>query len=134
MKKCWCQQNSEGVSRDSYTFWIFSRQRITVLSFVIVGYVSQIFGRGGLFGAPKMSILNRVKGATESYFTHYFCVVTVLFNTALCRSVLSTVSFKTSFFFLCLLWIKTLKYASSCYLILICNFVLTLYIKTHLLL
>ena len=32
------------------------------------------------------------------------------------------------FIFLCLLWIKILKYAaSSCYVILICSFVLTLY-------
>ena len=36
--------------------------------------------------------------------------------------------FQTWFFvFLCFLWIKTLKYVSSCYVILICNFVLTLY-------
>ena len=35
-----------------------------------------------------------LKGATKSYFTHYSCVVIVLFNTALCRSVFSTVSFR----------------------------------------
>ena len=34
-----------------------------------------------------------IKGATKSYSTHYSCVVIVLFNTALCRSVFSTVSF-----------------------------------------
>ena len=34
-----------------------------------------------------------LKGATKSYFTHYSCVVIVLFNTALCRSSFSTVSF-----------------------------------------
>ena len=32
--------------------------------------------------------------ATKSYFTRYSCVVIVLFNTALCRSALSTVSFR----------------------------------------
>ena len=67
MKKCWCQQNSEGVSRDSYIVWIFSRWGITVPSFIMVGYVSQILGKRGLFApppthpwaAPKMPILNR---------------------------------------------------------------------------
>ena len=34
------------------------------------------------------------KGATKSYFTHYSCVVIVLFNTALCRSAFSPVSFR----------------------------------------
>ena len=29
----------------------------------------------------------------KSYFTHYSCVVIILFNTALCRSAFSTVSF-----------------------------------------
>ena len=66
------------------------------------------------------------KGATKSYFTHYSCVVIVFFNTDLCRSAFSTVSFR-KLVFLCFLWIKTLKYASSCYVILIYNFVLTLY-------
>ena len=75
-----------------------------------------------------------IKGATKSY-TQYSCVVIVLFNTDLCRSAFSTVSFRklVFFVFLCFLWIKTLKFASSCYVILICNFVLTLYKKTHLL-
>ena len=52
MKKCWCQQNSKGVSRDSYIFWVFFSQGITVPSFMIVGYVWQISGRWGLFGSP----------------------------------------------------------------------------------
>ena len=29
--------------------------------------------------------LKIIKGATKSYFTHYPCVVIILFNTALCR-------------------------------------------------
>ena len=33
------------------------------------------------------------KEATKSYITHNSCVVIVLFNTALCRSAFSTVSF-----------------------------------------
>ena len=66
VKKCWCQQNSECVSRDSYIFRIFFRQGITVPIFIIVGYLWQILGREGLFAphpwaAPKMPILNRVK-------------------------------------------------------------------------
>ena len=52
VKECWCQQNSRGVSRDSYIFWIFLRQGITVPSFIIVEYVWQILGRGGLFTPP----------------------------------------------------------------------------------
>ena len=70
----------------------------------------------------------------KSYYKQYSCVVIVLFNTALWRSEFSTVSFRklVFFVFLCFLWIKTLKFASSCYVILISNFVLTLYKKTHL--
>ena len=45
-----------------------------------------------------------IKGVTKSYSTHYSCVVIVLFNTALCRSVFSTVSLENYFFvFLCFL-------------------------------
>ena len=43
VKKCWCQQKSEGV--------IFFRSGITVPSFNIVGYVWQILGKGA-FLAP----------------------------------------------------------------------------------
>ena len=80
---------------------------------------------------PKF--LNISKGATKSYYTQYSCGVIVLLNTALCRSAFSTVSLgKTSFLvFLCFLWIRTLKFASSWNVILGCNFVLTLYKKTH---
>ena len=79
----------------------------------------------------KKSVLkhfNTFKGPTKSYFTHYSCVVIVFFNTALHGSAFSTVSFRKLIFRLFVLfWIKTLKYASSCNVILICNFVLTLY-------
>ena len=34
-----------------------------------------------------------LKGATKSYFTHYSCVIIILFNTGLCRSIFSTISF-----------------------------------------
>ena len=65
-KKCWCQQSSMGVSHDSYIFLIFFRQGLTVPSFIIVGYVWQILGRGPfcsphLWAALKKRILNRVK-------------------------------------------------------------------------
>ena len=48
------------------SFWIFFRQVITVPSFIILGYVWQILGRGAFlsphpWAAPKTPILNRVK-------------------------------------------------------------------------
>ena len=46
VKKCWRQQNSKCVSRDSNIFWIFFGEGITVPSLIIVGYVWQILGRG----------------------------------------------------------------------------------------
>ena len=42
-----------GVLRDLYMFWIFVKQVITVLSFIIVGYVWQILGRRGDIFAPQ---------------------------------------------------------------------------------
>ena len=50
--KCWCQQNFRVLSRDPYIFWVFFRLGIIVPSFITVGYVRQILGRGGLFGHP----------------------------------------------------------------------------------
>ena len=35
------------------------------------------------------------KGATKSYFTHYSCVVIILFKTGLQRSAFSTISYRT---------------------------------------
>ena len=69
VRKCWYQQNSRGVSRDSYIFWIFLGLCITVPRFITVGYVWQILGRGAIFpllpphpwAALKKPILNRVK-------------------------------------------------------------------------
>ena len=46
VKKSWFQQNSRCVSRNSYIFWIFFGLGIIVPSFIIVGYVWQILGRG----------------------------------------------------------------------------------------
>ena len=68
VKKCWCQHNSTGVSRDLYIVWIFFDQGRTVPSFIFVGYVWQILGRSGgvwvwpsthPWAAPKKPILNR---------------------------------------------------------------------------
>ena len=42
------------MSRDSYSFWIFFRKGITVLSFIIVGYVWQIVGKGEPFWPPPI--------------------------------------------------------------------------------
>ena len=52
MKKCWYQQNSKNMSRDSYT----------VLSFIIAGYVWQILVMWGSPPPihPKKPVLNRV--------------------------------------------------------------------------
>ena len=47
VKKCWCQQDPRDVSRDLYIFCVFLREDITVLSFIILGYVWQIFKTGG---------------------------------------------------------------------------------------
>ena len=47
------------------------------------------------------------KGATKSYFTHCFCVVIVLFNTAFCKPAFSTVFFRKLVFHL---YIKLICY------------------------
>ena len=39
------------------------------------------------------------KGATKFYFTHYWCVVIVLFNTSFCKSVFYADSFGKLFFY-----------------------------------
>ena len=84
VKKWWFQQNSGGASRDSYVFWIFFRYGIIVPSFITVGYLWQILGRGALFAppphpwaAPKMPILNRVKNSflnslSKQFLFQYF--------------------------------------------------------------
>ena len=56
VKKCWCQQNSRGVSLDSYIFWIFFRQGIIVPSFFIVGYMWQILGEKMLMSAELREV------------------------------------------------------------------------------
>ena len=61
--------------------------------------------------------IHSAKGATKSYFMHYPCVVIVLFNTDLCRSAFSTISFgklvfRLSFVFFILnkiFWIQDIK-------------------------
>ena len=70
-KKFWCQQNSRGVSRDSYFCLIFFRHGMPVPSFIIVGYVRQTLDKWAFLGpphqwaAPKKPILNRVKLLTR---------------------------------------------------------------------
>ena len=66
----------------------------------------------------------KFKGATKSYFTHYSCVVIILFNTALCRSSFSKVSFRKLVFGLPVLSLN--QDIKTC-VTWICSFVLTLY-------
>ena len=65
VKKRWCQQKSWYVSRYSYIFWIFFRQGVTMPSFIIVGYVWQILGRGGSFCTPPPSVSSPRKAHPE---------------------------------------------------------------------
>ena len=60
-----------------------------------------------------------VKGATKSDFTHYSCVVNVLFNTALYRSAFSPVSFRNLGFRLSVL---SLNQVFEICIIKLCNF------------
>ena len=75
MYTCWCQQNSRGVSRDSYIFWLFFRKGIILLSFITVGCVWQILRKWGHFGrtpawaAPKRTILNSVKKWGKNWYS-----------------------------------------------------------------
>ena len=83
LKKCWCQQNSGGVSLDSYNFWIFFRKGITLPSFIILEYVRQILGRPFCpphpWAAPKISIKNRVnrnrQGSKEPVILLQFVII-----------------------------------------------------------
>ena len=87
-KKCWCQQNSRSVSRDSFIFWVVLRKGITVPSFMIAGYVWQILGRGVfsphppplyLWAAPKRPILNSINSYNWKYFKS-LCETTVFLS------------------------------------------------------
>ena len=98
-KKCWCQQNPRGTSRDSYSFWNFFRQGVTVPSFIIVGYVWQILERGGLFALPphpwlarKKSILNRVKSCSLANFTFRRFLINLFQNISPPKSFLNTLA------------------------------------------
>ena len=73
--------------------------------------------------------LQSIKGATESHFAHYSCVVIILLNAGLCRSAFSTISFGrlvfrlsvlTMFFVLNLMFWINLCYL-LCNVILLCN-------------
>ena len=81
VKKCWCQQNSMGVSRDLCIFWIFFRYGITVPSFINVQYVWQILERGGILSPPFVSspekpILKRFK--TQRSESKNVCVFSIV--------------------------------------------------------
>ena len=65
-----------------------------------------------------------LKGATKSYLTHFSCVAIVFFNTALCRSAFSTVSFRKLVFHFS---VPSLNQGIKICVIMLCNFVLTLY-------
>ena len=99
------------IRRTCYTYYKFINQQIiSILTYWI-----------------EQRLLN-FKGATKSYFKHYSCVVIAFFDAALCRSAFSTVYFRKLVFPLSVLFLnQIIKIASSCYVILIYNFVLTLY-------
>ena len=48
---------------------------------------------------------SNLKGATKSYFMHYMLVITILFNTGLYESAISTNSF-AKLLFLCFIWLS----------------------------
>ena len=65
---------NQGVSRDSYVFWVIFRWGITVPSFITVWYVTYFRERGGFFAThlwatPQKPILNRVKRSPCFYMT-----------------------------------------------------------------
>ena len=84
----------------------------------------------------ELNALETIKGATKSYFSHHSCVVIVLFNTDLCRSAFSTISFGKLFFSFCVFCafcfesnalnqcIKICVIMGPCNEILLCNFVM----------
>ena len=69
-------------------------------------------------------VLQPIKGAMKSYFTHFSCVVIVFYNTALCRSVFSTVSFSKLLFHFS---VPSFNPDIKICVIMLCNFVPILY-------
>ena len=54
VKRCWCQQNSRTMSRDSYILWTFFRSGTT-------GFRERgLFGPSHQWASPKKPILNRI--------------------------------------------------------------------------
>ena len=101
-----------------------------------LGHFSVFYGMNHKFSAfflwfenVLVQALQSINGATKSHFAHYSCWVIILFNTGLCRSTSSTISFGKlvfrvsvlSMFFVLnqMFWIS-LCYL-LCYLILLCN-------------
>ena len=67
----------------------------------------------------ETNFFNLFKGATKLYFTHYSCVVIILFNTGLCSSAFSTISFWKLVFCLFVLsvffvWVKCFEPRHFC--------------------
>ena len=85
VKTCWWLMSAylKGCVNDSHIFWIFFSQDITVPSFIIVGYVWQILGRGIFepppplhpWAAPKSPTLNRVKSCSKTVMQFFFSKV-----------------------------------------------------------
>ena len=77
VKKCCCQQNSRGVTCDSYVFCIFFKQDIHYCRICVTDFRDGWGQKGSplcaffpppppsLWAAPKMSILNRVKISSD---------------------------------------------------------------------
>ena len=65
VKKCWCQHNSRGLSRDLYIFWIFFGWGITAkfhrCRICVTGFREGRPRSPHPWAAPKKLILNRVK-------------------------------------------------------------------------
>ena len=72
VNKRWRQQSWRGVSRDSFIFWIFFRQGITVPSFIIVRYAWHILGRGAfLVSPPSVKIHKMTHPEWGLMYPHY---------------------------------------------------------------
>ena len=86
---------------------------------VSVSKNKNVFAKKYTPNCSEVFVIKNVKGATKSYFTLYSCMVIVLFNTALCRSAFSTVSFRKLVFGLSVL---SLNQDIKICVIMLCNF------------
>ena len=115
MKKCWCRRNLRVVSCDSHIFWVFFRWGITVQSFIIVGYIWQISGRGSFlipmhctswkfFSSWKFSfyVVFIVKKAWTFLTNFWYCDQTCSKNIFIVQIVKSETSAHAQFTITCL--------------------------------